>query len=218
MQIASLVAGVAGGSFSSRGRLAAPEKWAAVSFVRAGRQSRRRFARSLERSGSGRLNRPVRGSRREDTTVTYPTIQRGSKGDAVKVAQQALEDRNYSVGRAGADGIFGVYTYRGVLEYQLDRSDGHWAALTYPLAVDGIVGPETWGRLSPDTIGSGSTGEGVRLLQAILSDCQVPEWDPKGIDGIFGPHTAQAVRSYQNDLDLTVDGIVGPQTWRSLWS
>jgi peptidoglycan hydrolase-like protein with peptidoglycan-binding domain len=150
--------------------------------------------------------------------VTFPTIQRGSKGDAVKVAQQALEDRGYSVGRAGVDGMFGIYTYRAVLDYQFDRSDGQWGALTYPLAVDGSVGPRTWGRLSPVTVSIGSKGEGVQLLQAILTDSGVPEWDPKGIDGSFGPHTDQAVRNFQSDLSLIVDGSVGPVTWRCLSS
>lgn len=151
------------------------------------------------------------------TTVTHETIQRGSKGSAVRVAQQALEDRGYSVGSAGVDGIFGIYTYRAVLRYQLDRSAGQFWALTYPLDVDGIVGPQTWGRLSPDTIRNGSHGTGVKLAQAILKNSG-GSWDPGNVDGIFGPKTEQAVRNFQADLNLTVDGIVGPVTWRSLWS
>lgn len=150
--------------------------------------------------------------------MAHPTIQRGSRGEAVRLAQEALDGRGYSVGPAGADGIFGIHTYRAVLNYQYDRSAGQFWALVYPLVIDGIVGPQTWGRLAPDTIRSGSTGIGVRLLQAILKDTGVPSWDPGPIDGVFGPLTDGAVRNFQGDLGLVVDGIVGPITWRSLWS
>lgn len=35
-------------------------------------------------------------------------------------------------------------------------------------------------------------------------------------DGIYGPHTAAGVRWYQHMRGLSVDGVVGPQTWRSM--
>lgn len=37
-----------------------------------------------------------------------------------------------------------------------------------------------------------------------------------GLDGIFGPQTDTAVKAYQTKVGLTVDGIVGCNTWRSL--
>ncbi len=38
------------------------------------------------------------------------------------------------------------------------------------------------------------------------------------MDGIYGSATAQAVREYQTQAGLQVDGIVGPVTWYSLYN
>jgi peptidoglycan hydrolase-like protein with peptidoglycan-binding domain len=36
------------------------------------------------------------------------------------------------------------------------------------------------------------------------------------VDGIFGPKTESAVRDLQQNENLSVDGIVGKQTWTAL--
>jgi peptidoglycan hydrolase-like protein with peptidoglycan-binding domain len=36
------------------------------------------------------------------------------------------------------------------------------------------------------------------------------------VDGIFGPRTEAAVRDFQQNENLSVDGIVGRQTWTAL--
>ena len=37
--------------------------------------------------------------------------------------------------------------------------------------------------------------------------------DPGPADGVFGPMTDKAVRNYQKTMNITVDGIVGQETW-----
>jgi peptidoglycan hydrolase-like protein with peptidoglycan-binding domain len=55
------------------------------------------------------------------------------------------------------------------------------------------------------------TGGYVTYLQQLLGEYYTGQ-----IDGIFGPITDDAVRRYQQDKGLTVDGWVGPITWGSL--
>ena len=83
------------------------------------------------------------------------------------------------------------------------------------LSNDGIVGPKTWARLDPPTIKKGSSGDAVRMAQQILTDYG---YDPGPVDGDFGTKTEQAVKQFQTDFGLTVDGIVGPKTWAMLGS
>jgi immune inhibitor A len=59
----------------------------------------------------------------------------------------------------------------------------------------------------------GSRGEAVERLQRAL---RAAGFDPGPIDGIFGPLTEGAVRAYQASRGLSVDGIVGPDTWGAL--
>jgi len=64
------------------------------------------------------------------------------------------------------------------------------------------------------TIQTDSTGDDVRRLQRIL--VMMKSFGPEGIDGIFGPKTEEAVRGFQESATITVDGIVGPETWGAL--
>jgi peptidoglycan hydrolase-like protein with peptidoglycan-binding domain len=155
--------------------------------------------------------------------MSDPTIMLGSTGEAVKKAQRELIYRYYLP--AGTDdGIFGPITRNRVLQYQLDRGAGGYNAYSFPLEVDGIVGPQTWARLAPATVKSGSSGNGVFLLQEILKSFSYPPFDPGPVDGKFGPLTKSAVEKYQDGAvdydgnDLKVDGVVGPVTWRALFS
>lgn len=58
----------------------------------------------------------------------------------------------------------------------------------------------------------GDRGEAVRLLQSLL---QAKGYTLEA-DGIFGPATEIAVKAFQTAAHLSVDGIVGPNTWSAL--
>jgi len=62
-----------------------------------------------------------------------------------------------------------------------------------------------------DASGVGRTGKD--LQKRLVLWCFLEEND---IDGIIGPHTTAAVKAFQADRDLTVDGITGPTTWSAL--
>ena len=59
----------------------------------------------------------------------------------------------------------------------------------------------------------GSKGEQVKALQRNL---QSMGYDLGPVDGDFGSKTDAAVRAYQKNKSLVVDGIVGQQTWNKL--
>jgi len=135
--------------------------------------------------------------------MAQPTILRGSRGDAVRLAQEALKLRLYDPGPI--DGIFGAKTESAVKWYQSDHG----------LAADGIVGPRTWAGLDPPQVKKGSTGAAVTKAQQLL---ELMGYDPGPIDGSFGADTEAAVKRFQTDFGLTADGIVGRKTWAMLGS
>jgi hypothetical protein len=41
---------------------------------------------------------------------------------------------------------------------------------------------------------------------------------PIAVDQIYGPHSDQTCREFQQEKGLKVDGLVGPQTWSATWT
>ena len=158
-----------------------------------------------------------------DTVVAenMPLLKVGSRRGDVKTLQTMLNELGYDCGNV--DGIFGSKTQAAVIAFQ--KANG--------LAVDGIVGPETWGELSGTGVASvaavsvetvtissnmplittGNSGDTVKTLQAKLNELG---YDCGTVDGIYGPKTLAAVKAYQTAKGLSVDGVVGSQTWNAL--
>ena len=137
-----------------------------------------------------------------------PTLRIGATGSDVRRLQRLLVEIK-SLSFDGIDGSFGANTGSTVKDFQAGNG----------LTVDGIVGPQTWSKLPADpgtaTLSEGATGTAVSALQKGLKSysTQNPAADPGPIDGVFGPRTAAAVRAYQSDRGVSVDGIVGDRTW-----
>jgi hypothetical protein len=132
-------------------------------------------------------------------SLAWPTVAIGATGARVMTIQHLLSFHGFVL---TADGIYGPATKACVAGFQAGES----------LADDGIVGPLTWASLVV-TVQSGNTGVVVIAVQAALNAA-----DDAGLptDGIFGVQTLAAVRGFQAIKKLTVDGVVGPDTWAAL--
>ncbi|AVP56063.1 N-acetylmuramoyl-L-alanine amidase (plasmid) [Clostridium tetani] len=93
-------------------------------------------------------NYPIDEIRREtilefgrNTVINYPgyliKVNANLKDNNVKIIQEKLMEKGYSVGGYGADGYFGNATLNAIKSFQRDNG----------ILVDGIVGRGTWERL-----------------------------------------------------------------------
>jgi peptidoglycan hydrolase-like protein with peptidoglycan-binding domain len=144
--------------------------------------------------------------------MAEPVLQKGSTDPAVRDLQEALKALGFNPGPI--DGPFGTATETAVKAFQQAKG----------ITVDGVVGTITWrnideGDQSEPVLRNGCTGLPVRRLQSRMSAFQSePDggfpYDTGGVDGRFGPKTEAAVKKLQQDRGITVDGIVGHETWQ----
>lgn len=145
--------------------------------------------------------------------ITFPTVRRSnSYSSSARSMQGILIAFGYSVGPDGADGYFGPNTLEAVKKFQ--RAKG--------LTVDGICGTNTWRKLLnvtsnvlPTLSKNDIYNVTVKAIQGILMGWKYSV-GADGADGYYGNNTYNAVRRFQSNNRLGVDGIVGINTWKKL--
>jgi peptidoglycan hydrolase-like protein with peptidoglycan-binding domain len=120
-------------------------------------------------------------------------------GYRVPIVQHLLRAHGATI---AADGSYGPATGEAVRQFQLTLR------ATY---ISTTVGQLDWPALVV-TARLGDSGEAVRAVQSALT----AHGYPVAVDGDFGPLTDAAVRAFQARWLSSVDGIVGPLTWRRI--
>ena len=164
----------------------------------------------------------------------YPgtPLRQGDRGVEVQLLQFYLSSISVfypQIPNVTIDGIFGQNLLKAVLNFQQN----------FGLIDDGIVGRSTWekiyavydtlsDKIVPEenipaypgrTFQQGSSGEEVLRIQRALNtiSTQYPGIPMLVEDGFFGSATTTAVRAFQRQFSLTVDGIVGELTWSKIF-
>ena len=151
----------------------------------------------------------------DDKTEDDGTLREGSRGQAVKTLQEKLKKLGYYKG--SIDGVYGSGTIAAVRAFQTRNR----------LTVDGVAGTDTLkilysssakeaededGEVSED-LRAGSYGPEVRTLQKRLKELG---YYNSSIDGSYGSLTVAAVKAFQRNNGLTVDGVAGGDTLKRL--
>lgn len=113
-----------------------------------------------------------------------------------------------------------------------DRTWTHWAALPGVLSGEEVITPTqptqepekatqptttmtqtASGVISMNTLRKGNKGTQAKVLQFLLNE---KGYNCGEADGIFGSNTMAAVKAFQKAKGLTIDGVVGKNTWKAL--
>ena len=168
--------------------------------------------------------------------AAYPILSAGSADESVSYLQATLKLLGFYSG--SVDGTYSQSTQEAVARFQTAAgiaADGivgpaTWGKLlpapeaAQPIPVSEVPVAEPTAAVStedsPEPAPSGppvlrvdAVGSAVSQLQ---SELQTLGYYQGEIDGGFGEQTEAAVKQFQSDQQLVVDGIVGPSTWDAL--
>lgn len=150
----------------------------------------------------------------------YAVNRNGSSGPDVSLIQiwlNGVHQRCACVASVDVDGKFGPLTEKSVKNFQC------MAGLT----MDGQVGKNTWDSLYSyyaDIVQPGEQYPGTAMRNgdrgATVKSAQM-QLTQKGYhtdaDGIMGANTVQTVKDFQHNHGLSVDGVIGTDTWKVLY-
>jgi len=150
---------------------------------------------------------------------TAPLLKTGVKGDEVRRLQERLRALGYYAGEL--DGQYGQGTAEAVKLFQAQHG----------LVDDGVAGEATLSQVYASTaqtfvptptptaaaslLKKGDSGEAVREMQQRLKDLG---YYNGAVDGAFGGGTEEAVRLFQSQGGLEVDGVAAQKTFALLYS
>ena len=151
------------------------------------------------------------------TTTVSRNLSKGSTGEDVQELQIKLSQFYGPI--LAVDGEYGSETERVVIRFQGECT----------LAVDGVVGEQTWCYLNDmlpyvrshqTPLRKGDQGNEVKYIQARLNGYFAPRetdaYQSLAADGNFGSKTETEVKRFQALVPLKPDGIVGSKTWQAL--
>lgn len=211
-------------------------QWGTVDYANAGDKAFTILTRYYGKNIELRRAEVVQG-----TAVSYPgrALKVGSSGDDVKMIQRELNRirQNYpAIPKIDSEnGVFNEATKNAVKKFQQ----------IFNLTADGIVGKQTWYKISQIYVGVkklaelqsegeklpitttppmevlrfGSQGENVKIAQYMLSSISqfYDKVLPVKITGYFDEETLNSVKSFQQLFGLEADSIIGKDTWSKLY-
>ena len=134
-------------------------------------------------------------------------VQTFTGDENIKEIQHSLNEK-YNIG-IEEDGYYGPKTKAGLVKGLQTELNNQFKK---SLNVDGIFGTKT--KETCINVRQGAKGNITYLIQAMLY-CK--GYNTNGVEGIFGKGTTSAVRKFQTENGIAVDGIVGKNTFEKLF-